>query len=241
MAITQKFAYAAEYKHYKEAIKSDSTKFNDSIVFTGDGYIISRGNVIKGTKLNGDVDTNNYGLHFDKITRTVTFKDEGGTAADKTITLPDASGDKIVIISYDSNDNKYVASHKTYADTDPAQITGSTSLTNIVGVGTLNWDKYGHVVSASQINFDAAQVKQNKFAATSGNLVISGSSTEAEDTEGHLNKTKVVITNDASSSSISGVKDITATGNIKAGTLYEGENSLSNIYVKSTTYASGTK
>jgi hypothetical protein len=240
MAITQKFAYAAQLAHYKEAIKSDSDKFKDSIVFTGDGYIVSRGTVIKGTVLTNKEVSGDYGLHFNSSDRTVTFKDENGNAASKTIELPNAEGDGVVVLSY--SDGKYVASHKTQVDKDPTAITGNSSISSIVSVGSLEWDKYGHVKSASKITFDAAQVKQNKFAANTGNLVISGNSTDASDTTGHLNKTKVVITNETTdnTSSISGVKNITATGEIKATTLYEGSSKLSDIYVKSITYASGT-
>jgi hypothetical protein len=128
MAITQKFAYAAQLAHYKEAITSDADKFKDSIVFTGDGYIISRGNVIKGTVLTNKEVSGDYGLKFDSSTNTVAFYDENGTKIGESVNIPDIYGvsDDDVEVT-DSTNNGVEIKHKTYAANSSANTTKATT------------------------------------------------------------------------------------------------------------------
>jgi hypothetical protein len=229
MAITQKFAYAASYSHYKTAIKDDSTKFNDSIVFTGDGYIISRGNVIKGTILTNKDVSSDYGLKFTASSRTLEFIDENGTSI-KSVTLPDISGDGYVTGSYDAATNKYTVAHKSYTGSGASGSVGTDSINVVTTVAVDN----GHVSSVTLGSIDINKVKHTAAAETDALrvLVAPTATTGTNSTTETLKSTPVTI---SGAGAITGVTTLTTTGEItQAG------KTLANTYAAKQT-ASTTK
>jgi hypothetical protein len=209
MAITQKFAYAASYSHYKTAIKDDSTKFNDSIVFTGDGYIVSRGNVIKGTILTNKDVSSDYGLKFTASSRTLEFIDENGTSI-KSVTLPDISGDGYVTGSYDAANNKYTVAHKSYTGSGASGSVGTDSINVVTAVAVDN----GHVSSVTLGSTNINKVKHTAAADDDVHRILVAPSTSATSNSSATETLKSTPVTISGAGAISGVTTLSTSGDI---------------------------
>ena len=184
-------------------IKNGDSSINPlykSVAFTGDGYMYTHGKKFRLFVVSNQLE----GLGFTVEDGQAKFSIDGTVIGSGTV-VQQITGDNIVAAQTLSGVT--TLTHKQYLNVNDPQSYGSSTK-----IPTVTVDKYGHITAITENNIDPTKIKAS-LANSAGTYYITG-----------------VTGNSAQNPVYANNLYFDESGNLHAGTIYQGQSPLQNIY-----------